>query len=197
MESYTSFPSFSNFLTNLQSGWMTFFVVFAISFSFIYMGLAKFFTKGGENVLKPMEGGKYLKQTKTKTYVENKNFIILISAGIAFLIASSAIQTGFFLVMNNSYGFVLSAGIILAIYTILLIPIYKFIDKNIGNRIFTNIIVFGLFWVSSLLMFITANKSEGIPVAWMLVLKIIVGEFIFVLGIILAIILGVLFKKTK
>lgn len=188
--------SIDTLIASLKSGWPQFLAIFSIVFALCYISLSRFFTEkrypeGTPNTdyARAIVGG------KTVSVMTHKPFVILISAGIAFLVAAGAIQTNFFMIVDNSYGFVLSAGIILAIYTVLLIPIYKFVDAHVGNRIFTNIAVFGLAWASCFMMRIAAANSGTTPVAWFNIITIFGGIPVLIIGLIVAGLLGYFFKK--
>ncbi len=186
--------SFQNLMYNLQNDWLGFAVVFAIVFAVVYIGISKFFMKDEGMIDKQIRHG-FSKSVQGKRYVENKPFIIIISVGVALLTAASVVQMGLLRIIDSGYGFVFSAGIIFIVFSILMIPFYKFIDKNIENRIFTNLISVVAFWAT---MFIMKNRAlylQNISYEWIRMLRTFASVPMLLLGLVGAVILGLIFKK--
>ncbi len=181
-----------SFVENIKTGWFHFFAIFSIVFALSYISLVRFFTvkKVPSGVPKGLE---HLAKKESK--VENKPFIILISMSIAFLVAATAIQTNFLILLDSSYGYMASLVILLVVCIVLLIPFYKFLDKNISNRIFTNLISFGIIWIPFFMIKHNASSLGNIPQSLFLVINIIGGEPFLILGIIFSIIAGSYLKK--
>ncbi len=187
--------SFETFVANFRTDWFIFVGVFMITFALVYISLVKFFTK----TIWPDKVNSEYKKTHNpeKVIVQNKEFVIMIAAIIGLFVGAAALQTKFFSILDNSYGFVLGVGIILIVYTLLLIPIYKFLDMKIENRVISNIIVVFFFWLSFFLIRSNTEAFLNLPPQWYDIVAIASGVPMLIIGLIVAFILGKVIKRRQ
>ncbi len=186
--------SFDNLVYSLQSDWLGFAVVFAIVFSVAYIGISRFFIKGGRIVQENVGNGR-TRNVREKKHIDNKPFVIIIAACIALLVSASVMQMGTLRIKDSGYGIIASMGVVLVVIIILTIPFYKFLDMNINSRVITNLLSFTFIWIVTFMMRFQGIKLGNLPGTWLNVLNFFGNERFLLVGLIGAIILGLIFKK--